>query len=131
MELSLAFFLWFRVTRPWVIFVGFLLHTGILVTINIPVFGELMWIGYLAFLTPPEFDAFLRAIDVRRLFRRSESLADEGFESESRSEPGHSTAGFPSFGPASIVVRLDAGSGLLGPHRIDVAPARSIEEASY
>ena len=52
-----------------------MLHAGILVTINIPIFGELMWVGYLAFLTPPEFDALLRAVDVRRLFPRSKAVA--------------------------------------------------------
>ena len=59
MELSLAFLIWFRAARPYVLWVGLMLHAGILVTINIPIFGELMWVGYLAFLTPPEFDALL------------------------------------------------------------------------
>ncbi len=126
MEFYLAFFLWFRSTRPLAIFLGFLLHMGISVTINIPIFAELMWIGYLAFLTPPEFDWMLRALDVRRLFRGRESEA----EVESRGDIGSSPAGFPSFGAASILVKLDPGGGLLGPYRIDVAPSRSIEEAA-
>jgi Vitamin K-dependent gamma-carboxylase len=126
MEFSLAFFIWFRVTRPLVILMGFMLHTGITITINIPIFAELMWIGYIAFLTPTELDAVLRAIDVRRLFRRSTKVAEP--ESQAQAEP--SSTAFPSFGPASILVRLDAGGGFLGPHRIDVVPARAIEEAS-
>ena len=67
-EFSLAILIWFRATRPLVLCLGILLHLGIAVTINIPIFGELMWVGYLAFLTPPEFDALLRAVDPRRWF---------------------------------------------------------------
>lgn len=74
MELSLAFFIWIRAARPYVFLMGFALHLGILATVNIPVFGELMWLGYLAFLTPPEYFACARALDVRRWFgRRNES----------------------------------------------------------
>ena len=81
MEFALAFLIWFRAARPFVLFLGLMLHAGILVTINIPIFGELMWVGYLAFLTPPEFDAFLRAVDVRRLFRRSKAKLEAAIES--------------------------------------------------
>ena len=76
-EFSLAFFIWNRAVRPAVIAMGFLLHLGILATVNIPIFGELMWVGYLAFLTPPEYAAFARAIDVRRWFGRSRINAGE------------------------------------------------------
>jgi len=75
MEFSLAFFLWFRAARPLVLWVGLMLHLGILATINIPIFGELMWVGYLAFLTPPEFDALVAAVDVRRWFRPAKPAA--------------------------------------------------------
>ncbi len=67
-EFSLAFGLWFRTFRPIAITFGIMLHLGILATVNIPIFGELMWIGYLAFLTPPEFAALTRFCDVRRWF---------------------------------------------------------------
>ncbi len=126
MEFSLAFFLWFKAARPLIIVIGIMLHAGITVTINIPIFAELMWIGYIAFLTPGELDAALRALDVRRLFRPERS----GVEVESRREPEPSPKPLPSFSHASIVVRPDGAHGLLGPHRIDVAPARSVEEAS-
>jgi HTTM domain len=122
MEFSLAFFLWFRAARPYVLLVGLMLHTGILVTINIPIFGELMWVGYLAFLTPPEFDALLRAIDVRRLFRRSKASV------EAVADP--MPLPFQKFGPASFLVRLDGPSGLAGPHCIDVAASRTFEEVT-
>ncbi len=126
MEICLAFFLWFRVTRPWVIPMGLMLHAGIMVSINIPIFGELMWISYLAFLTPPEFDALVRAVDVRRLWQRSGST----IESDPRTESRPSMSSYPSFGPASILVKLDGVGSLMGPYRIDVAPARSIEDGS-
>ena len=77
MEFTLAFFLWFRACRPFMIYVGLMLHSGILYTINIPCFGELMWVGYLSFLTPPEWDGLIRAIDVRRLSRK-ERVARRG-----------------------------------------------------
>ena len=118
MELSLAFLIWVKAARPLVLVLGLMLHTGILITVNIPIFGELMWVGYLAFLTPPEFNALLRAIDVRRLFRRA------GPEAAPESAP----VAVPTFRPASIFVRLDGPSGLAGPHRIDVAASRPFEE---
>jgi len=74
-EFSLAFLIWFRAVRPAVIGIGILLHLGITITINIPIFGELMWLGYFAFLTPPEFNAFARAVNVRAWFRRAEPIA--------------------------------------------------------
>lgn len=70
MEVSLAFFIWVRGARPYVFLMGFALHLGIMATVNIPIFGELMWVGYLAFLTPPEYFALARAVDVRRWFGR-------------------------------------------------------------
>jgi hypothetical protein len=85
-----------------------------------------MWISYLAFLTPPEFDALVRAVDVRRLWQRSGST----IESDPRTESRPSMSSYPSFGPASILVKLDGVGSLMGPYRIDVAPARSIEDGS-
>jgi hypothetical protein len=128
MEVSLAFFIWFRAARPFVLYLGLMLHGGILFTINIPCFGELMWIGYLAFLTPPEFDAFLHAIDVRRLFRKKakvdvkvETEAEEVLEVSEFHEPA------PAFRPSSIIVRIDIGSGIAGPHSIDAGASRPRE----
>ena len=126
MELALAFLIWFRAARPLVLFLGLMLHAGILLTINIPIFGELMWVGYLAFLTPPEFDALLRAVDVRRLFRWSEARL------EATGEPLTVTldSATPTYRPASIIVRLDGPSILAGPHRIDASAARPMEEVA-
>lgn len=69
-ELALPFLLWFRSSRPYILACGVLLHLGISVTINAPLFAELMFAGYLCFLSPGELDALLRAVDVRRRFRR-------------------------------------------------------------
>jgi len=59
-EFGLAFGLWSRAARPWAILAGVALHVGIMATINIPVFGELMIASYLAFLAPDQLDALLR-----------------------------------------------------------------------
>jgi len=117
MEFSLAFFLWSRAARPVVICIGVLLHAGIFVTINIPIFGELMWVGYLAFLTPPEFDALLRALDARRLFRRASPAK----------RPAEAPA--PAFIP-STTIRVDAPSPIPAPHvpAVTVESARRYEE---
>ena len=124
MEFALAFFLWSRWARPFVLYLGLMLHAGILVTINIPCFGELMWIGYLAFLTPPEFDAMMHALDVRRLFRK-QAAAVEAVPVVEPSPPF-----VPAFRPSSWIVRIDAASGFAGPHSIDAAAIRPFERVS-
>jgi hypothetical protein len=69
-EFSLAFLLWFRATRTWAIFAGLALHVGILLTVNIPIFGELITACYLTFLTPEELDTMLRTVDPRTALAR-------------------------------------------------------------
>ncbi len=69
-ELSLAFLLWVKAARPWVIAAGLLLHAGILLIINIPIFGELTTAGYLVFLSPGEWDWLRRRLDVLGWFAR-------------------------------------------------------------
>jgi hypothetical protein len=68
-EFCLAFFLWFRPTRRWVIAAGLVLHSGVLLIVNVPLFGELMMACYLTFLSPDEFDQLLRALNPRNWFR--------------------------------------------------------------
>jgi hypothetical protein len=130
MEFSLAFFLWFRACRPFVIYLGFMLHAGILITINIPCFGELMWIGYLAFLTPPEFDAMLHAVDVRRLFRKKKADLETQVEAEAEIEVSEFHEPVPAFRPTSVIVRFDAGGDFARPHRIDAAASRDFEKVA-
>jgi hypothetical protein len=114
MEFMLGYLIWFRSARPWVCCLGLALHSGILLTINIPIFGELMWVGYLAFLTPPEFDRFLgffRALNPLRLFRsRSRGAA-----------------------PAQAGIRVDPPATPRGPHRPNLEPTDPVEalEAGY
>jgi hypothetical protein len=74
-EFALAFLLWFRATRPWVIVAGLSLHAGIHLMVNIPIFGELMVACYLLFLAPDELDVLLRRLDPRRWFGRSRASA--------------------------------------------------------
>jgi hypothetical protein len=69
-ELALPFLLWVRAARPWVLFAGIALHAGIALTVNIPVFGELLVASYLTFLTPEELDSWLRRLNPRSWRRR-------------------------------------------------------------
>ncbi len=108
-ELLLAFFIWFRVCRPFVLWLGVMLHLGIVVSINIPCFGELMWIGYLAFLTPPEFNALAAAVDVRRLFGRAVAKV--------------ATVEPPAIPfPATSTIRIDGPASTPRPHFADLEP---------
>ena len=103
-ELGLAMLIWFRAARPWILFAGIALHTGIFLTINIPIFGELMMVGYLAFLTPEEFDRLLAFVDVRRWFAR-------------KARPASVSASPPALLP--IDTRVDGPSEFWGPHQVD------------
>jgi hypothetical protein len=106
-EFALAFLLWSRSVRPWVIATGLALHAGVLLVVNVPLFGELMTACYLCFLTPEELDTALHALDPRRLLR-----------------PGRHTAE-----RAVIPGRVDAAQGLPGPHAPAPADAGVSAEA--
>lgn len=94
-EFALAFFLWFRVTRPATIALGLMLHAGILFVVNVPLFGELMTACYLTFLTPSELDTALGALNPRRWFaRKTTTVATLG----------------------SVSLRIDGPESLKGPH---------------
>jgi hypothetical protein len=90
-EFALPLLLWFRRTRPWIILAGLALHGGILLTVNIPVFGELITACYLLFLTPEELNTFLRWIDPRTWFR--------GVPAVQSSPTPKAGAARPHFGP--------------------------------
>jgi len=72
-EFCLAFLLWSRAARPWVIPAGIALHVSILFVINIPVFGELAIATYLVFLTSSEWEALIARFNpvaaINRLFQ--------------------------------------------------------------
>ena len=55
-ELCLAFLLWFKAARPWLIPAGLSLHLGIFFLVNIPIFGELTTASYLVFLGSGEWE---------------------------------------------------------------------------
>jgi hypothetical protein len=69
-EFALAFWLWFRPTRRWVILAGVLLHAGIRPVLNIPGFGEIMCATYLTFLDPDEVATLMRCLDPSRWLAR-------------------------------------------------------------
>jgi hypothetical protein len=71
LEFALPFGLWFRPVRPWLVAAGLLLHGGIALTVNIPLFGELMTACYLLFLSPAEMNTLLRVLRISRDERTS------------------------------------------------------------
>jgi hypothetical protein len=93
-EFLIPFLLWFRPTRAWAAVAGLALHAGVLFTVNIPIFGEVMTACYLTFLAPDELDALLRTLDPRRWFRRTRRRA----------------------APPSFHGRIDPPAILAGPH---------------
>lgn len=121
-EFSLAFFIWVKAVRPAVIAAGIMLHLGILATINIPIFGELMWLGYLAFLTPPEFQSLIRAVDVRDWFRRTAPVAAEAPGDAPTIPRGvaNTASGRP------VTIRIDRPEPLPAPHSDRPPAAREL-----
>jgi hypothetical protein len=73
LEFALAFLLWFRGARPYVIAGGVALHATILLTVNIPLFGEMAMASYVTFMTAPELDGLLRALNPAGWYRRAAS----------------------------------------------------------
>ncbi len=57
LEFALPFLLWVRAARPAMITMGVMLHAGIWLTVNIPIFGELMMASYLVYFTAGEWSA--------------------------------------------------------------------------
>lgn len=92
LEFALAFLLWVRAARPWMIGAGLLLHGGIVLMINIPIFGELMVASYLAFLTPSEFLAIARAFDRMRGTAKGEARGAIPGRVDRPSSPGRRPA---------------------------------------
>ncbi len=50
-ELSFPFLVWFKGLRPWVVFAAVLMHLGILMTINVIYFSEIMFVALISFLS--------------------------------------------------------------------------------
>jgi hypothetical protein len=110
-ELAIPFLLWFRATRIWAILAGIGLHSAIHLTVNIPIFGEVMIAGYIAFLTPEELSAALRFFDPRNWIGGR--------------KPDQART------PVAVPGRVDPGSSLLGPHRVEPSPvSRTTDDES-
>lgn len=108
-ELALPFLLWFRATRPWAIVAGLGLHAGVLLTVNVPIFGEVMTACYLPFLTVTELDTIFRRANPKNWFGRRQA-------------------------PAALAVvpgRVDPPASLAGPHLPVPAPETEFEPAGY
>ena len=114
-EFALAFLLWFRATRAWAALAGLGLHAGILLTVNIPLFGELMTACYLTFLAPDELDALLRRLDPRSWSTRVGGVGPRS--------PAASTAL-----PARRACISSAGSGGRRPARMSPRPPGTLAD---
>lgn len=102
-EFLLAFWLWSRATRPYVIAIGVMLHVGIEFVVNAPLFGPLMMSCYLLFLSIDEWDGLVRRLN-----------------------PLHWFAHTPA---PQIPGRVDTPAPLHGPHRRPRVVAEEDEEA--
>jgi hypothetical protein len=52
LELAAGILVWNRRLRPWVLAAGVLMHTGIMLTMNVGFFTPAMFVLYLAFVSP-------------------------------------------------------------------------------
>jgi len=125
MEFALAFFIWFRAARPFVLYLGLMLHAGILNHDQHPVLRRAD-VDRLTGLPHPA--------RVRRLppchrrpspLPQGKSEGDRGTRARDRGLRIPRPA--PTFRPSSIIVRIDSGSGIAGPHSIDVRGDRSLQ----
>jgi hypothetical protein len=90
LEFALAFLLWFRATRPFIALAGLALHAGVLIVVNVPLFGELMTATYLTFFTVGELDGLLHFLSPWRWRERTEETAPVA---HARVDPPHAAAG--------------------------------------
>jgi hypothetical protein len=62
-ETMIPIFLWSRPRRPLAVWGGIALHGGIMLLLNVPLFGEMLIASYLLFMDPDEVDRILRRIN--------------------------------------------------------------------
>jgi hypothetical protein len=84
LELALGILVWNRRLRPWLLVAGVLMHTTIMLTINVGFFTPAMLVLYLAFLSPEAVRQL--PANIRRLARRSPTRR-KSVEVASPSEP--------------------------------------------
>jgi hypothetical protein len=67
-ELSYCALIWPRLTRPWMLLMAVIVHSGIVLFLGMPTFGLVMLIGNLAFISPKTvrkvFDPIARRISL-------------------------------------------------------------------
>jgi hypothetical protein len=107
-EFALAFLLWFRPTRRWLILAGLALHAGIALTVNIQIFGELITASYVVFLAPDELESVLRALNPKNWIAKSKT----------------------PFPPLRIPGRVDPPGTVPAPHRPVAVPTREHASSS-
>lgn len=64
-EACIGILVWNRRARPWVLLAGVLLHLGIELTLDVGFFSLAMFVLYLAFVSPPASERFIRAVATR------------------------------------------------------------------
>lgn len=65
-EFSLAFLVWNRKARPWVLLAGVLLHVGIALSVQIGFFTMAILVSYLAFIPPETAERWIGVVRRRR-----------------------------------------------------------------
>ncbi len=83
-ELSLAFLIWNRALRPWVILAGVLLHLSIDVWVLVGFFSYAMFCGYVAFTPPETASRWILAMRDRAQRIRSRGLTIEPERQETK-----------------------------------------------
>jgi len=83
-EMLFPILIWNRALRPYCLVAGVLFHTGIEITMRIPVFSTVMMITYASYLTDDEIKGFFRKIGLSRWVPDTfpPSAEDDGVDSE-------------------------------------------------
>jgi vitamin K-dependent gamma-carboxylase-like protein len=84
-ELSIAFLVWNRKARPWVLAAGVAMHLAIAINIMIGFFSMAMFVAYLSFVPPETMERILAWIAARLRSSRSRRLQELVPASESSS----------------------------------------------
>lgn len=86
-EFSLAFLVWNKKARPWVLLAGVALHVGIALTIQIGFFSMAVMAAYLAFIPPETAERWIGWARARLARSRFAPASPPGPASSPRAEP--------------------------------------------